>query len=201
VETISQYSAYSDTELLSLLKVGDKLAFTEIYNRFHKPIYRYLIGMVKMEEQAEDLVHEVFLKLWESREKLSIKGAFTPYLFRVCHNKAIDAIRKIAYDRKLRAGLLKAYENWVAAPQHSPEELHRFDNLVEESLDALSPQRRKVYELCRINGKTYNEAASEMGISPNTVKDHMSKALSTLRQIVQNRGELTILLILLGNIL
>jgi RNA polymerase sigma-70 factor (family 1) len=201
VETISQYLTYNDAELLRLLKESDKMAFTEIYNRFHKPVYRYLISIVKVEEQAEDLVHEIFLKLWESRETLSVRGAFTPYLFRACHNKAIDAIRKIANDHKLQSDLLKAYENLTVAADHSQEELHRLDNLVEEALDALSPQRRKVYELCRQKGKSYNEAASEMGIAPNTVKDHMSKALSALRQIVQNRGELTIILILMGNIL
>lgn len=201
METISQYSAYSDTELLSLLKVGDKLAFTEIYNRFHKPVYRYLISIVKVDEHAEDLVHEVFLKLWESRETLSIKGAFTPYLFRACHNKGIDALRKIAADRKLQESLLRAFGNMTTGEYHSKEELQQFDNLVEEALDSLTPQRRKVYELCRVNGKTYHEAAAEMGIAPGTVKEHMTKALASLRLIVQNRGELTILLILLGNIL
>ena len=177
------------------------MAFTEIYDRFHRPVFRYLISLVKIEEQAEDLVHEVFLKVWERRESLSIKGAFTPYLFRICHNKAIDEIRKIATDRKLQADLLKAYESQTATTPHSASELYRFDNLVEEALDALSPQRRKVYELCRQNGKSYNEAAAEMGIAPSTVKEHMTKALATLRQIVRSRGELTIILILLGNIL
>ncbi len=201
METISQYSTHDDAELIRLLKESDKMAFTEIYNRFHKPVFRYLISMVKIEELAEDLVHEVFLKLWESREFLSIKGAFAPYLFRTCHNKAIDAIRKIASDHKLQSDLLKVYKGLTATPHYSHEELYRLDNMVEEALDALSPQRRKVFELCRQNGKSYNEAAAEMGIAPNTVKDHMSKALSALREIVQNRGELTLMLILLGNIL
>ena len=69
---INSYSTYSDSELLVFLRTGDKKAFEEIYNRYHKPVYRYLVSLVKIPEIAEDLVHEIFVKLWDIREKLVI---------------------------------------------------------------------------------------------------------------------------------
>ena len=199
--TTSAYSGYDDQALLKCLKESDKHAFTEIYNRYHKDIYRYLLSIVKLEEQAEDLLHEVYIKLWESRETIFIKGSFKSYLFRISHNKAIDALRKMVKDRKLQAAILRTFEKPDTFSYHSLEELHHYDSLIEKSLDELSPQRRRVYELCRLKGKTYKEAASELGIAPSTVKEHMTKALSTLRRVIQNRNELILILILLGNTL
>lgn len=201
MKTISECALLSEEELIKLLQKGDKSAFTEIYDRFHKPVYRYLLSMVKVDQYAEDLVHEIFLKLWEIREKLHIKAEFSSYLFRICHNKAVDATRKIAKDRLLKSELLRNYDELTTDQHHSLEELHRFDQLVEQAIDTLPPQRKRVYELCKRGGKSYREVGLELGIAPNTVKDHMAKALASLRLELQNKGGLPLIFILLGKIL
>ena len=179
---------FRDEDLLALLRTNDKLAFAELYNRYHVRVYRYLEGIVKVPEQAEDLVHEVFLKLWEVREKLNVQRDFSSYLFRMCHNKACDVLRKTANDRNLRSKLLHYYETGVDIPEWSTADLHRYDNLVEEALNELTPARRKVYELCKKQGKSYAEAAHELNVSMNTVKDHMKFTLAQLRQFVQKHS-------------
>jgi RNA polymerase sigma-70 factor (ECF subfamily) len=199
--TISTYSTYQDEELLVFLRGSDSAAFTEIYNRYHKPVYKYLISLVKVPQLTEDLLHEVFLKLWENREKIEIRESFSGYLFRICHNKAADMIRKIAGERSLKMALLLHYQGFTPDEYRSREELQRFDNLVEQALDSLSPQRRKVYELCRRQEKSYQEVAAELGISTNTVKEHMAKALSTLRNFLEEKGKFTFALLLLEKFL
>ena len=195
------YSTYDDEMLVSLLKTGDEGAFTEIYNRYHQPVYGYLLSLVKSTEIAEDLVHEVFLKLWEIREKLEIKINFSAYLFRICHNKAADTTKKIAEERLLRDELLRYYQDFSSAVQLSTEELYQYDVLAEQALDSLSPQSRRVYKLCRWEKKSYREVAEELHISPYTVKEHMSRALTNLRSFLREKGKIALILILLEKFL
>jgi RNA polymerase sigma-70 factor (ECF subfamily) len=160
-----------------------------------------LLALVKSPEMAEDLVHEIFLKLWEIREKLEIKTNFSAYLFRICHNKAADATKKIAGERLLRSELLRYYQDFSTDEQRSQEELYQYDALAEQALDNLSPQSRKVYELCRREGKSYREVAEELHISPYTVKEHMSKALTSLRSFLREKGKIAIILVFLERFL
>lgn len=197
---INSYSTYSDSELLVFLRDGDKMAFAEFYNRYHKPVYRYLISLVKVPEIAEDLVHEIFLKLWDIRQKLEIKENFKGYLFWMCHNKAADTTKKIAGERILKNQLLHYYQTLSTVETHTLEQLQRYDNLIEEALNSLSPQRRKVYELCKKQGKSYQEAANELQISTHTVKEHMSYALSALRDFLRQNGEFSLACIVMAQL-
>jgi RNA polymerase sigma-70 factor (family 1) len=196
---ISSWSTYTDGELLVFLRDGDKMAFAEIYNRYHKPVYRYLISLVKVPEIAEDLVHEIFLKLWDLRQKLEIKENFKGYLFWMCHNKAADTTKKIAGERMLKDALLfHYYQNIFNVEDQTPEQQQRYDELIEEALNSLSPQRRKVFELCKKQGKSYQQVADELQISTNTVKEHISYALASLRDFFRQRGEFSIVLMMIS---
>jgi RNA polymerase sigma-70 factor (family 1) len=195
--TITDYSSYTDGELVKFLREGNTDAFTEIYHRYNKSVYRYLEGLVKVPQLAEDLVHEVFLRLWEARGKLDIRGSFSGYLFRICHNQAYDAILHLSRERHLLTELLFHYQlRLTEEAPGTPAELRKVDQLVEQALDSLPPQRRRVYELCKQQGKTYQQAADELGITPNTVKEHITKALATLRLFLQNKGRLGVLIYL-----
>lgn len=198
---ITPYSAYNDGELLVFLRNSDKAAFTEIYNRYHKPAYRYSLALLKVPQLAEDVVHEVFLKVWEIREKIEIKENFTGYLLRICHNKAADTIRKVAKERSFKEQLIHHYQIFSLDEYRSIENLKRFDNLVEEALGSLPPKRRQVYELCRKEGKSYQEVADQLQISIHTVKEHMAKSLSSLRSFLYNKGQITVILLLLESFL
>jgi RNA polymerase sigma-70 factor (family 1) len=187
--------------LLAFLRNGNKLAFEEIYNRYNKHVYRYLISLINVPEFAEDLTHEVFIRVWDIREKLEIKDSFRGYLFRICHNKAADMVKKIAKERQLTNRLVHHYQSFSEAEHHTLKELERFDALVEEALNSLSPARRRVYELCKQQGKSYQEAAEILQISPNTVKEHMAQALSSLRSFVRDKGQFAVFILLLQELL
>jgi len=190
------YTTCSDGELLAFLRDDDTAAFTEIYDRYYQRVYNYILDWIKIREMTEDIVHEVFLKLWEIRGKLEIQKSFSGYLFRVCHNHMVNTTKKIAKERNLRDQLLDQYKLLPLEEQVSLEQLQKFDNLVEEALDSLPPVRRRVYELCRMQKKSYQEIADELNISQNTVRDHMSKALATLRLFLKEKGDITMLLVL-----
>lgn len=190
---MSVYATYKDEELVNLLKENNKEAFTELYNRYHKAVYGYLFAQLKTQHHTQDILHEVFIKIWEIRMQLQLKSTFSAYLFRICHNKAVDFLRKMAADRLFRKELLIQYKQSSDYPSITLEELERMDSLVEEALEQLTPQRRIVFDLCRKQHKSYQQVAEELGISPNTVKEHMTKALATLRGFIRHRVNLTII--------
>jgi len=183
--------------LLTLLGNHHTPAFAELYNRYRHELYRYALTLVKIPDVAEDLVQDVFIKIWEVRERLEIKQNFRSYLFRVCHNSAVDLNKQVASNRQLFSQLLYHYQALPETVQYSQEELLRYDALVEEALSILTPQRRKIYELCKKEKKSYEEVARELGISQNTVKAHITQTLALLRGYIARRVNLPILLLLI----
>jgi RNA polymerase sigma-70 factor (ECF subfamily) len=178
------------------LKNGSEAAFTQIYDRYHRGIYAYLLGFVKAPHLAEDLVHEVFMKIWEARERIEITTSLSAYLYRISHNKAIDALKKIAKDASLRKEVLEWMDPRITEPGN--ESLNHYEELYRNAIAALTPQRQKIFILCKEKGKTYEEAATELGISRNTVKEHMVQSLRFLRTYFAERGQLTLMILALG---
>ncbi|MGN6416540.1 MAG: RNA polymerase sigma factor [Pseudobacter sp.] len=185
--------------MFQLLQSGDQKVFEEIYNRYHKPVYAYLLGFVKDNSLAEDLTHEVFMKIWDIRNQVTLHTSFSSYLFRICHNKAINTLEKIASDNKLRNRVMLHLQTLSSSEIQDAGKLKEYDRLLETALESLPPQRRKVFQLCREEGKTYDETASQLGISRNTVKEHMVKAQKALRSFLDEKGEIAFLLLVIAN--
>ncbi|MFB6454133.1 RNA polymerase sigma factor [Chitinophaga sp. Hz27] len=192
---MNRYSTYPDTKLLLLLKDNDSQAFAEIYARYCQDIFNYAIVLVKIPEMAKDLVQDVFIKIWEARGKIEIEKSFRNYLFRVCHNRAYDIQKEIAQNRHLREQLINYYEPVIEPEALSQEGDTPYGRLMQQALNSLTPQRRRIYEMCKHDNKSYEEVARELNISPNTVKNHMSNTLSFLRDYLKEHKKLTPILI------
>ncbi|MCO5235242.1 MAG: RNA polymerase sigma-70 factor [Chitinophagaceae bacterium] len=188
---------HTELQLLDQLKKGSEAAFTDIYNRYHKGIYLYLLDFVKLPQMAEDLVHEVFMKLWEARARITITTSFSAYLYRISRNKAIDALKKISKDAALRKEVLRWMDPGIMEPEN--ERLNHYGELYRNAIAGLTPQRRKIFILCKEKGKSYEEAATELGISRNTVKEHMVHSLRFLRTYFAEKGRLPLMFIVLNS--
>ncbi|MBO9635354.1 MAG: RNA polymerase sigma-70 factor [Chitinophagaceae bacterium] len=197
---MAPYTQYSDEQLFQLLHSGGERVFEEIYQRYHKPVYAYLMGFLKDSAMAEELTHEVFMKVWEIRGQVELHTSFSSYLFRICHNKAINALQKIAVDNKLRARILLHLQSQSSPDISNAASLQEYDRLLENALESLPPQRRKVFLLCREEGKTYDETAAQLGISRNTVKEHMVKAQKALRNFLDEKGEIAFIMMMLADL-
>lgn len=159
----------------------------------------YLLDFVKLPQLAEDLVHEVFMKLWEARERITITTSFSAYLYRISRNKGIDALKKIAKDVALRKEILEYTHPGLMVFEAESKMLSHYEELYRSAVAALTPQRQKIFILCKEKGKTYDEAAMELGISRNTVKEHMVQSLRFLRNYFAERGQLALVVIVLGS--
>lgn len=170
-----------ERELLLLLKQDDEQAFVELYQRHSVRILKKIINLVKEEEIAKELLQDIFLKIWEKRKFLDPEKCFGAFLSRITENLVTDLFRRAAFEKKLMNHLVSVSTELY----NHTEELMNYKEakeILEQALDTLPPQRKKIYTLCKMEGKSYQEAGEILGISPGTVNDHMVKAGRALKK-------------------
>jgi RNA polymerase sigma-70 factor (ECF subfamily) len=176
-------------ELLSALTESDEAAFKGIYDKYSHRIFTAILPMVKCEATAKDLVQEIFIKLWNKRQMINPKKPFFLYLLRIAENTVFDFFRKAARDKALKNHLLA---NSLILYSHIEETLCNKENisLIQTAIDQLPPQRRKIFELCKVEGLSYEEVSSMLGISVSTISDHIVKANNCIRNYLSKQPEL-----------
>ena len=174
-------SKIPNKDLLVLLRDGDPIAFHRIYHRYCKRLYGFVLRYVKQEEEAEGIVQEVFLKIWESRSKIDVYASFEAFLFTVAYNQTISLLRKKVNEKKYLEHL-RSRSKFKQAPGII-EEVHfrELTEKVKSLLGDLTPRQQEIFILSRQQGLKHTEIAKQLGISVNTVKNHLVAALSYLR--------------------
>ncbi|SMC57299.1 RNA polymerase sigma factor [Pedobacter nyackensis] len=176
----------NDQDLMVRLKSGDKKAFATLYKLYAEQIFKRLIRLVKHESIAEELLQDVFMRIWENLENIDLEKPFGAYLYRIAQNLVTDLFRRAAYEKQLLdyliEGMTELY-NPVEESEHGAEVKH----LLQQAIDTLPTQRRKVYILCKLEGKTYVEASQLLGMSVSTISDHIVKANKALAIYAVNR--------------
>lgn len=172
-------------ELLARLINGDMLAFDLVYQIYSHKLYSFIFKIVKNEGEAEDIVQEVFVKLWGARDKLHDHQLLNSYIFRIAYNRSIDLIRKRINNSKYLEQLDSTLNVQVSPSLLSEIEYNDLNNHIEKVIADL-PQRQKDVFILHHKGLTYPEIAEHFGISKNTVENHMAKALKYLRQNIDN---------------
>jgi RNA polymerase sigma-70 factor (ECF subfamily) len=186
---------YDENALLRRLNDGDQAAFTILYRHHSEPLYYNILRLVKISQVAEEMVQEIFTRIWHKRQELAIETSFAAYLHKAGQNQVIDFYRKLQRDRAL-------YNHFKTIAtgnySHIEEQLTYSEKVVvlQKALDSLPPQQKKVYQLCKMEGFSYKAAASELGISPFTVKEYLTKARHTVRLYFQNHPDLLLILFL-----
>ena len=171
-------ACHTEKELARRLITGDIEAFNEIYQKYFHPVYCNALKITRETAIAEDVLQEVFITLWEKRATIDPENSLAGWLFIICYHKSVNILRK-----KLRESLL--YKNLQPPEENSMEEEIRYGTqwtILENALSCLSPQRRRVFELCKLQGKTYEEAAVELRISKYTVKEYLSAAVASVKE-------------------
>ena len=184
----------SEYNLLQKLKKGDLKAYQQLYDRYHLQVYNWALKFVKIPAIAEDIVQDVFLKIWVIRERLNSQFSFQAFIYRICRNRAFSDLKKIAVSGRLTLDVMEQFRSL----KESPEDLaiwNQYEVLLENAIRKLPKQRQKVFKLCRQGGKTYEEVAEELCISKNTVKEHMVMAVKNIREYFYQYGEVSFILI------
>jgi RNA polymerase sigma-70 factor (ECF subfamily) len=184
-------------DLLVRVAEGDERAFRELFDRYHQQLGSFVLKLTRNADMAQDVVQDVFVKLWQQRASLPEVRNIETFLFVVSRNHVYDLLRKVLAERK-------RIERWASEVQHDEsdgqlsdglDEMH-FSNL-EAAVAKLPPQQQRVYRLKKQEGLKYKEIAELMGISPETVKKHMEAAVRNITSHLQNHIPVTALLLLI----
>ncbi|SEL73930.1 RNA polymerase sigma factor [Parapedobacter koreensis] len=178
---MAAYSNYTDEALVPLLQKGDKAAYTEIYNRYHGLLYIFAYKRLTDREEAKDIIHELFLKLWTDRDRLEITGHLSAYLYAAARNRIINSIAH----QQVATRYIDSFLSYIEQVDHqSADHLVRNNDLqafIQKEINSLQPRMREVFELSRNTNLSRKEIAEKLGISEETVKSHMHNALKLLK--------------------
>ncbi len=182
---------HTENYFLHLLSRGDHTAFEYLFKTYKDRLYSFILNLTGSQATAHDVVQEVFLKVWQNRETFAAAGNFGAYLFTAARNYAINGLR-----RNSRIHLIIAGSEGDQQDPHSLESLlsaKELKALIDQAIETLPPQQRRVFELSRSGGLKYEEIATTMGISVSTVRNHMIQALKTIREFVRSNYQFILL--------
>jgi RNA polymerase sigma-70 factor (ECF subfamily) len=174
------YNKLTDEQLIVLLKKDDQPAFTEIYNRYAESLAGFAASKLYSLDDARDVIHDLFVKLWENRDEVYVTSNLKSYLFAIVRHRIIDKIRR-NITREEYASMVQA----LIVPSHDSAdkqvEAKEFQQTIEKSLNQLPPRVKEIYKLSRDEGLSNHEIAEKLNLSEQTVKNQLSAALKHLR--------------------
>lgn len=176
----------SNQELVLLIQRDDRIAFYNLYERYCRRLYGFVLRYTKQREDAEEIVQEIFVKIWESRNKIDAYSSFEAFLFTIAYNTTISLLRKRTSEKKYLEHL-KSLQLADNSPDLINEiQFNELNDRVQSLLNELTLRQKEIFQLSREEGLTHDEIAKKLDISVNTVKKHMSNTLTFLKSQIDS---------------
>lgn len=195
---LSATAIYNEKALFQQIAEGNEKAFKIIFDTYRSRLFYYISRFVKSDRVAEELVMDVFMKIWLGRELVTQIENFDAFLFRVAHNKSIDFLRSAAKDARLHELLWDEIQIAASTQADTSLLVQEYEEKIREAIALLSPQRRKVYQLSRQNDLTHDQIANQLYISKSTVNNHIVEAQRFIRNYLSKNFDLAFILLLLA---
>lgn len=173
-------STATSSDVLLRLGDGDEQAFAEVYDRYSPRIFGSILKLVKDRNVAEDLLQDVFVKVWHKRAEIDPARSFTSFLFTVARNQVYNYMRRASLEVQVAAYITaQTSESY----QHVEEQVHysESEKAIWEAIDRLPSRRKLVYIRCKIEGRSYDEVAEELGVTVAAVNAHIVKATKAIK--------------------
>jgi len=167
------------------LNVLDKNRFQQVFKQYYNPLCNFASTYVKDHKLAQDIVQDVFAKLWDKRSEIQISTNEKSYLFQAVKNRALEIIKKRNLDKRLaEENVLNIDNNTNVDEQANKYMLKEF---LYKSIRQLPPKCQEIFVLNKINGLTYKEIATDLDISVKTVENQIGKAYRKLRELMGSK--------------
>ena len=174
-----------EKEIVKRLTEGDEQAFEKIYQAYGPRLYPKLLRLVKSVSPTEEILQEVFIKIWEYRASIDPEKSFRAFLFKIAENKVYDFFRKASRDQKFKT-------EFTAIATENDLVLREFMNddeksvLLQNAIGMLPAQRQQVFRLIKLERRSYKDVSELLGISLSTISDHVVKATKAIRKQLEN---------------
>jgi len=165
-------------DLLNRVRCGDECAFEELYEMYKVPAVRFCNSIIKDIEESENLIQEVFIKVWDKKDRINPELNFNSYLFTIIRNRVYDYFKEVKKSDFVKE---RYWQNIVEIQQTESDLKEERILQVSEAIKGLTEKRKAIIKLNYEEGKSYEEIASIMKISKNTVKNQLVKAKQIIR--------------------
>jgi len=184
-----------ESALLSRLKEGDNKAFEQIYSAYHYRLIGHLIRLLKANDLAQEVVQDIFITLWDKRSTIKTDISVLPYLYRIATNKSVNVFKKASHDKKYRDYFYSILEEGY---DHIESKLFQKEQrqILEQMIDKMPARQREIFILCKLEGKTYEEVASELHLSIHTVHTQIKRANQLIKENLVNYPEFIVTVLL-----
>jgi len=181
---------YNESEILQKLSKGDQFSYGIIFNIYYSRLYYFALHYLNDKESSQDVVQDVFSYIWEDYEKFSEVKNLSSWLFSLTKNQCLKKIDHLKVKQKhadlLRYRQLNIIQSSLNELDTSQVIFDEIDTIVKQTLETLSPQSRRVFELSRFENKKNREIAEELNISQKAVEANITKALKDFRKALKN---------------
>ncbi len=167
-------------DLFEEIRKGSRKAYEQLFKTHYAPLVRFAIEFLKDQDAAEDLVQEVFVKIWERRETIEITLAVKAYLYMAVKNHCLNKLKK----EQRNAFLEDTHENtmdWSTNHTEQHADAIGLSQHIQQALEKLPPKCALIFKMSRFEDKTYKEIAESLELSVKTVEAQMGKALHLMR--------------------
>lgn len=167
------------------MRVGAHQAFDTLFERYHQALYKNIFRLIRDKQVAGDILQDTFVALWQNRDQLDPSQSVSGWLFQVSYRNSISYLRKKQREQAALANFPFEIEN------HQSDQYEYQIRLLNSAVQQLSTQKRRVFTLCKLEGKTYDETASVMGLSRHTVKEYLSSAVSSIKEFIRTHPDVS----------
>jgi RNA polymerase sigma factor (sigma-70 family) len=174
----------TEKELLGKIANGSQPAFESLMNRYSDLLGRYIYTLTHSREAAEEIVQDVFLKIWTVKERLTEVQDFKKWLFNISKNHTLNALRKVIKEKADYKAFVK--ESYILDKEENDYK-NGLIQLVESAITRLPPQQKMAYMLAQHKGYSYKEVGSKMNLSPQTIKKYLQYARSFVYTEIEKR--------------
>jgi len=174
----------NERELFARMATGDEAAFADIFFHYIPFLQPHIFKMTRSEEATQDIIHDTFISLWTRREKMPEVENFKSYIFTISTNKTYDWLKKEANERRAIAGARVRTMHFENTTEEAID-LNQSAEFINKAVNQLPPQRKLVFKLSREEGLSHEEIAERLNISKNTVSNHLTEALRSIKEYLQ----------------
>lgn len=181
---MSYLTSYDEKELIRRTSEGDEKAFSELFHNYHQLLGVHIHRITKSSEITEEIVQDVFVKLWLRRDRLAEIEDLRAYLYVLSKNQALNALKQIA---KEKAVIIDVNINLLEKYPSINDEISDYHSYIDSAIENLPPQQQLVYLLSRHEQLKYDEIATRMNISRETVKKYLRIATESIKSQIQKQ--------------